>query len=88
MDDFVKKAFADANEQFTEKERQAFDRAVVDDDAKTVTVLAALNVGLTTMQSLLNLVNDAGMQDAFADYIGSVSLISFHLGYLAAKEDA
>ena len=87
MDDFVKKAFAEANENFTEKERRAFDEAVVKDDAKTVTMLAALNVGLPTMQAMLNILNDAGMQDPFADYIGSISLISFHLGYLAAKQD-
>lgn len=87
MDDFVKKAFADADEKFTEKERRAFERSVVEDDAKTVTMMAALNVGLKTMQALLGAVQKAGMQDPFADYISSVSLISFHLGYLAAKQE-
>lgn len=88
MDDFVERAFADADKNFTEKERQAFDRAVVDDEAKTVITLAALNVGLTKMQALLAAVQKARMDDPFAEYISSISLISFHLGYLAAKQDA
>jgi hypothetical protein len=85
MDDFVKKAFADANGAVMRDEFQAWNRTMIDPDIPHLA--AADAVGLAKINDLCGAVIKAGQADTLAQYAHFLMLTGFHLGYHARMED-
>lgn len=86
-DDFVRKAFADADKIIVEKEFDAYKRHIAEDESSAAHVVASLRVGLSKMNNLCEVVLKAGEGDVLVEYAESLLLVGFHLGYRAALED-
>lgn len=86
-DDFVRKAFADADKANADKEFNAFMRKIADDESQSAHVVAALRVGLQKLDKLCECVIKAGQAEVLAEYADSLLIVGFHIGYRAAMED-
>ncbi len=86
-DDFVKKAFADADKATSEKEFNAFCKNIADDDSQAAHLTAAMYVGLQKMDKMCEVAIKAGQGDTLAEYAHALLLVGFHIGYKAATEE-
>ena len=86
-DEFVRKAFEDADKVKSDKEYDAFCKRIADDDSQAAHMTAALFVGLPKMDKMCEVVIKAGHGETLAEYAQSLLLVGFHIGYKAAKED-
>lgn len=86
MDDFVRRAFDDAQDALVDKERDAFMKAIGDDETQAAHVVAALHVGLTKLDKMCEVVIKSGNGDTLAEYANELLLVGFHIGYRSAME--
>lgn len=85
-DDFVKQAFADANDNIREEEFKAYKEVIMEDDGDTVYTLAALAVGMQKLDTMLGRVLQDGDGDVFAKYCSALVITAFHLGFRKGTE--
>lgn len=83
-DDFVKKAFADADKARVDEEFNAYMASVGGKTEEAAHVTAAMRVGLSRMEKLCKLVIESGNADVLAEYAHTLLLVGFHSGYTAA----
>lgn len=86
-DDFVLKAFADADRASADDEFEAYRKNIWDDDADTAHTIAALRVGVSRVMELMKASEASGMADILVEYTENLLLVGFHMGYRAAKEN-
>ena len=87
-DDFVKQAFAEADDAMLEREYAAYSRLIVEDESQSAHVVAALKVGLKRMDELCKAVIESGSEQLLAEYADALLLVGFHIGYTASREEA
>ena len=80
MDDFAKKAFADAEAINDEKEFEAYKKAVVGDFENILTAVAH-GVGMVDMNQLSGIILRNGHAVTMAEFVRDLCTICFHLGY-------
>lgn len=85
MEDFVKKAFADAQEAVVDDEVKAWERTMVDPEIPHTA--AAQAVGLSKINELCRVAFLTKTDQTLADYAHFAMLTGFHLGYHARIED-
>jgi hypothetical protein len=86
-DDFVKKAFSDADMAIVDKEFDAYMKTIGGDEGDVAHTAAAYRVGFAKMDKLCEVVFKGGEVETFAEYAHTLMLVGFHLGYRAALED-
>ena len=84
MDDFVKKAFADANESAEDAEAKAFESRIAK-RIEPISMACGIAVGLDEMNKLSGAILKAGVADTFSEWTENVMTIAFAEGYAAAK---
>ena len=87
-DDFVTKAFSDAEMLIAEKEFSAYCNKILDDVTGDAAHLsAAIRVGLDKMEILCKAVFEGDASEILASYAHNLMIVGFHLGYRAALEE-
>lgn len=84
MDDFVKKAFADATKSTTKEEAEAFENRI-SKNIESISVACGVAVGLGEMDKLSGAVIKAGAAETFSEWTRMVMIIAFSEGYEAAR---
>lgn len=85
MDDFVKRAFAEATETEMKCEVKAFKEKVLDNiDAILLTI--GIGVGVGRMDRLADTVKNGDVKDVFANFLRESLAIAFHIGYKTGRE--
>lgn len=82
MDDFVKKAFADATESAKDAEAKAFESRIAK-NIETISIACGIAVGLDEMDKLSGAILKAGLANTFSEWTRSVMTIAFAEGYAA-----
>jgi len=85
MDDFVKKAFAEAEKSKNKEELDAFKKNV-DGNLETIITTIGLCVGLGRMDKLAEVTMKGGCTQIFADFLRESLSLAFHIGYKAGRE--
>ena len=84
MDDFVKKAFADAADSEKLAEAKAFDERITK-NIVAISMACGVAVGLGEMEKLSRAVSGARVTDVLAEWTKMVMTIAFAEGYDAAR---
>lgn len=84
MDDFVKKAFADAAESAEKAEAKAFVSRIAN-NIETISMACGIAVGLDEMDKLSGAVLKAGVEDVFSEWTRHIMMIAFSEGFAAAR---
>ena len=86
MDDFVRKAFADANNAANQREADAFDEKIAN-QIETICTACGFVVGLEDMNNLSQVVLKAGLAETFAEWTRTTMIAAFSEGYRARMEE-
>lgn len=85
--DFARKAFADATAAESDREFDAFCKAMERNTVERATVAAAMFLGIGKVEQMCKALAEANLLDFFADYTTKFYTVAFHDGYTAHKEE-
>lgn len=85
MDDWVKNAFQKAQSVEDKREWEQYLERVGKD--QTILLFAGFSAGEESMRRLVTLIDTAGLNECFVEFIRGALIASFHEGYQAGKED-
>lgn len=86
-DEFVRKAFEDANMALGDEEYRAYERCFMKDDrGDSINMVAVLQTGVDRMEKLLATIGEEN-RSIMAEYISHLIVSVFHQGYRARMED-
>lgn len=85
--DFVKQAFADATAAESDREFNAFCKAMERNTVERASVAAAMFLGIGKVKQMCKALAEANLLDFFADYTTKFYTVAFHDGYTAHKEE-
>lgn len=84
MDDFVKKAFADATKSAENAESKAFVSRIAN-NIETISMACGIAVGLDEMNKLSGAILKAGVAETFSEWTRTIMTIAFAEGFSAAR---
>ena len=84
---FAKKAFADATAAESDREFDAFCKAMERNKVEKASVVATMYLGIGKVEQMCKALAEANLLDFFADYTTKFYSVAFHDGYTAHKEE-
>jgi len=85
MDDFVKRAFMDAEDEMIAEEMNAYAEAFDPEDVKALHIAISSLVGFGKVSRIMRAVAEIGEGDALAEYMMMLYRGGFHRGYLVGR---
>jgi len=84
---FAKKAFSDATAAESDREFEAFCKAMERNKVEKASVVATMYLGIGKVEQMCKALAEANLLDFFADYTTKFYSVAFHDGYTAHKEE-
>lgn len=84
---FAKKAFADATAAESDREFDAFCKAMERNKVEKASVAATMYLGIGKVEQMCKALAEANLLDFFADYTTKFYSVAFHDGYTAHKKE-